>query len=154
MRRRRDSGASLVEFALILPLLVLFLFGIVQFGLGYDRKQSVNSSAREGARLAALDSSTLRDIGERSQGAYNMAVAGGAAPTVEVRDDSDTLRGTVAPDGSFSGADPDDESAMPCGRSNPSSYVRVDVMIDYVIDIPLFGTRTVQIEARGEFRCE
>ena len=35
MRRKtiRDRGASLVEFALVLPLLVLFLFGIVQFGI-------------------------------------------------------------------------------------------------------------------------
>ena len=59
MRTRRHDGhddavSSLVEFALVLPLLSMLLFGIVQFGLAYDMKQSINSAAREGARMAAI----------------------------------------------------------------------------------------------------
>ncbi len=45
----------------------MFLFGIVQFGMAYDAKQSINSAAREGARMAAIPDeanvtySTIRD---------------------------------------------------------------------------------------------
>ena len=35
-RLRQDRGASMVEFALILPLLVLLIFGLVEFGRGYN----------------------------------------------------------------------------------------------------------------------
>jgi Flp pilus assembly protein TadG len=59
----RERGASLVEFAFVVPLLTLFLFGIVQFGIAYDKQQSVNSASREGARLGALRTTTMADIG-------------------------------------------------------------------------------------------
>ena len=62
---RTDRGAALVEFALILPLLVLLVFGIIEFGRGYHTKTTLTHAAREGVRVAALDSgdpvSTVRD---------------------------------------------------------------------------------------------
>jgi Flp pilus assembly protein TadG len=53
-RLRRDAGAELVEFALVLPLLLLVLGGIVDFGILLQRQQVVTNAAREGARLAAV----------------------------------------------------------------------------------------------------
>jgi Flp pilus assembly protein TadG len=60
MRRRparrapRDRGAAAVEFALLLPLLTLLIFGIVDFGRALNAQITLTQAAREGARLAAL----------------------------------------------------------------------------------------------------
>jgi len=51
---RDERGANLVEFVLILPLLVLLVFGIIEFGVNFDRKIGVNHAAREGARAAIV----------------------------------------------------------------------------------------------------
>ena len=54
LRARPDeSGASLVEFALVLPVFVLLLLGMMTGGLAYSRKLSVASATREGARFGA-----------------------------------------------------------------------------------------------------
>jgi Flp pilus assembly protein TadG len=55
MRQRRDErGAAVVEFALILPVLMLFMFGIVEFGRAYSARIELTSAVREGARAVAL----------------------------------------------------------------------------------------------------
>ena len=58
IRRHRiiksEKGASAVEFALILPILVMLIFGIYQFGIAYNRYIAITHAAREGARLAAV----------------------------------------------------------------------------------------------------
>lgn len=55
MRRRGDkSGQSLVEFALILPLLVLLLYGLAEFGFLLYGHVQVTNAAREGARAGSL----------------------------------------------------------------------------------------------------
>ncbi|MDQ6874787.1 MAG: pilus assembly protein [Actinomycetota bacterium] len=43
-----------VEFALVAPLLLLLVFGVITFGYGYFEQQGANAAAREGARLAAV----------------------------------------------------------------------------------------------------
>lgn len=48
-RRRREPGQSVVEFALILPLMVIILFAIVDFARIYTTMMSVESAAREAA---------------------------------------------------------------------------------------------------------
>ena len=53
-RRRREGGAALVEFALVLPMLVLVLFGIIEFGIALNDYQSIRHGAREGARQAVV----------------------------------------------------------------------------------------------------
>ena len=49
-----DRGASLVEFALVMPLLVLLLFGIIEFGYLFAQHLDVRHGAREGARMASV----------------------------------------------------------------------------------------------------
>jgi Flp pilus assembly protein TadG len=49
-----DSGAELVEFALVFPLLLLVVLGIIDFGFLFQRYEVVTNAAREGARLATL----------------------------------------------------------------------------------------------------
>lgn len=54
-RLRSEDGASLVEFALIAPLLFLLIFGIIDFGWLFAQHQDVRHGAREAARLAAVN---------------------------------------------------------------------------------------------------
>jgi Flp pilus assembly protein TadG len=53
-RKIRDRGATAVEFALVLPLLLLLVCGIIDFGRALNAQISLTEAAREGARLAAL----------------------------------------------------------------------------------------------------
>ena len=50
-RAHRSRGQALVEFALVLPLFLLLLAGMVDFGLGLNASITVTNAAREGARL-------------------------------------------------------------------------------------------------------
>jgi hypothetical protein len=52
---RDDRGAQLVEFAVALPLLVLFVVGIFDFSNAYTFKQKLTNIARDAARVAAAD---------------------------------------------------------------------------------------------------
>ncbi len=53
-RGRSEDGAQLVEFALVLPLLLLVVLGIAEFGFIFQRYEVITNAAREGARLAVL----------------------------------------------------------------------------------------------------
>jgi TadE-like protein len=52
LRMRREGGAVAVEFTLVALLLVPMLFGAIDFGLLYQKRQDVESAARQGARQA------------------------------------------------------------------------------------------------------
>lgn len=51
---RNNRGQALVEFALLLPLVMLILIGIIEFGRAWQAKQTLTDAAREGARIAAV----------------------------------------------------------------------------------------------------
>jgi Flp pilus assembly protein TadG len=55
--RRREEGASAVEFAIVAPLLFMLLFGIIGFGLAFLQVQSIRTAVREGGRAAAVGQS-------------------------------------------------------------------------------------------------
>jgi Flp pilus assembly protein TadG len=55
-RRPRDSdGAVAVEFALIMPILFMIVFGIIEFGYMLNRDMIVGNASRDGARVASLN---------------------------------------------------------------------------------------------------
>jgi len=54
MRRPGDGGAAAVEFALVLPLLLMILFGIVNLGQALTAQLVITRAAQDGARLGAL----------------------------------------------------------------------------------------------------
>lgn len=56
----------MVEFVLVLPIFLLLVFGIVDFGMGFHAWLTVTNSAREGARLGAVRASSA-DITQRVQ---------------------------------------------------------------------------------------
>jgi Flp pilus assembly protein TadG len=51
---RREDGAAAVEFALIVGLLAILVFGLLEYGLAFWQVQNLRSAAREGARVAAV----------------------------------------------------------------------------------------------------
>jgi hypothetical protein len=51
---KNQNGQALVEFALILPVLLLIILGILEFGWLFNSQITVTSSAREGARVACV----------------------------------------------------------------------------------------------------
>jgi Flp pilus assembly protein TadG len=61
-RHRGDSGAAAVEFALVLPLLLLLVVGMLDFGMTYNHWISLTNLAHEGARLAAVGPATAGDV--------------------------------------------------------------------------------------------
>jgi Flp pilus assembly protein TadG len=54
LQLRARPGQALVEFALLLPILMLLLLGIIEFGRAWDLKQLLDDSSREAARRAAV----------------------------------------------------------------------------------------------------
>lgn len=52
-RRADDRGAALVEFALILPLLMALILGMVTSGIAFNQEMQLTHAAREGARYGA-----------------------------------------------------------------------------------------------------
>lgn len=127
---RSERGAGVVEFALVLPLLMMLVFGVVQFGLLYNRQQALHASAREGARLAALPSATDTEITQRALDALDGIPMAGT-PTV-----------TITP-----------AVSQPCvGRLGET--VTVVVSVPTTIEIPVWGTESKTLTGRGEFRCE
>jgi TadE-like protein len=64
-RLKSQRGAELIEFALIFPLLLLVLLGIVDFGFLFQRYEVLTNATREGARLAALPNYSDDDVKRR-----------------------------------------------------------------------------------------
>lgn len=80
-RGHKERGAAAVEMAIVLPLLLLIVFGIIDFGRLLYTKVELSSAAREGARIVAI----------------NDPSAGGLAADVQTRvDASQSLSGPVA----------------------------------------------------------
>ena len=52
--RRNEAGQSMVEMALVLPILLILIGGIVDFGWLFYNQLSLTNAAREGARYAAI----------------------------------------------------------------------------------------------------
>jgi hypothetical protein len=72
-----DRGSNAVEFAIILPILIMLIMGIIQFGVAYNNYIALTHAAREGARLAAVG------LHEEDPAAFEQAVIE-SAPSVDI----------------------------------------------------------------------
>jgi Flp pilus assembly protein TadG len=78
---RPERGAAAVEFALILPVLLLILLGIIEFGRVYNAQMQLTAAARDGARVMSINSAPSTAAADAraatiaSAGALNPAVA-------------------------------------------------------------------------------
>lgn len=60
-RSRHEDGQAMVEFALILPVFLLILCGIIDFGWLFYNQLSLNNACREGARYAVVHTAENAD---------------------------------------------------------------------------------------------
>jgi Flp pilus assembly protein TadG len=84
-RWRSERGAELIEMAVALPLLLLVVMGIVDFGFLFQRYLVLTNAAMEGARVAVLPGYTIADAQARastyaSTGGVPMPVTAVATP--------------------------------------------------------------------------
>ena len=103
-RMRSERGAELIEFALTLPLLLLLVLGIIEFGFMFQEYEVVTNAAREGARLGALIPSAGYTTGEAQTRITDYLTAGGLdvtratpAPTVALSQIAITGTGKCIP---------------------------------------------------------
>lgn len=67
--RDTEAGQALVEFTMILPIFLILLFGLVDFGRGFYTWLVVTNAAREGARTAAVQSDEAK-VDSRIYGSF------------------------------------------------------------------------------------
>lgn len=77
MRGRADRGASTIELALYMPLLLLAIFAVVQFSLAYLGDRAAQAGAREAARVARAGGGTPQSLADaRARGEAYVAIVG------------------------------------------------------------------------------
>jgi Flp pilus assembly protein TadG len=93
-----DNGATAVEFAIILPLLLVLIFGLIDFGRMGFVQISVTAASREGARYSSLFSSGVSStsdlislIQNSAPGAASVAQLDSGVLTVAISQCSSTL---------------------------------------------------------------
>jgi Flp pilus assembly protein TadG len=123
-RWRDDRGSAVVEFALIAPVLILLLLGIVEYGFVFNAQLQVTGAAREAARQMAVSSSA-----PAAQSAALASVAG-LAPAL------------TAGDVTFS------EPTCVAGTD-----VTATVGYDHPFMTGLFGA-TIHLTGTGTYRCQ
>jgi len=61
---RNERGQTMVEFTLVLPVLLVVLFGIIQFGIVFSNYVALTDAVRAGARTAAVSRSSTDPVGD------------------------------------------------------------------------------------------
>jgi Flp pilus assembly protein TadG len=122
--RGLHSGQSLVEFALTLPLLILFIVGIFDLGWAIYAKNTIADAAREGARTGIVLSKTDADIRARVRA---------ASQGLDLSDDSQIIIGARAHFQSFS-------------VTVNYSYTPLTTLIVGGVSVPLSSTATMVVE--------
>jgi Flp pilus assembly protein TadG len=131
-RISREEGVAAVEFALILPVLALILFGVLEFGRVWSQYQLYQGAAREGARCAAISKSDCVPEDELRAAAEPWDVNGPVSITVN--------GSNRAPDG--------------CVESDAGEDVTVSWTQPLFINIPFWKDVTVTPTIKAVFRCE
>lgn len=137
---RREDGAAAVEFAIIVSLLVMLVFGMMQYGLAFFQTQNLRSAVREGARVAAVrgDASTVK-----------AAIASASAGSLTTGNFSYTQTVNGSP-GVCDDSHVGDEVLI----TLPTSSLPQSVRDQFSINIPFGPTMTLDPKISGSFRCE
>ena len=150
-RGRRDEGAAAVELALVLPILIVILFGIISFGIVFAQKLALSNAGREAARfgtvgLTTADRPTCAEVTSRVQSAL--------AGTIGLTPSAVVVTYERGPDGS--GSNPCGSSSnLPCSGSAPGDELTVKADYNSQLTIPLGPIApTLPIAGRGVYKCE
>lgn len=124
LRRRKSErrrGQSLVEFALVGPLLLIFVFGCVDFGRAFFHENQLTNAAREGLRLAILQDHLCNTL--------NGPLAGcGAGTTSSVSNETSVCQSIINEGALIANADwhCSEGGTLPATGTANNAYVRID----------------------------
>ncbi len=136
----REDGAAAVEFALIVGLLAMLVFGMMEYGLAFWQLQSLRAATREGARVAAVG-------GDTSQ--VTNAVVGASAGALPAGFGGISVSGGGCPEPSAGNAIDQSVTVAINNASLPANIQDI-----FSIDIPLMPSFTLDPTIEGTFRCE
>ena len=94
VKKKRNRGQAIVEFALILPIFLLLVLGSMEFGLVFHQYQIVTSASREGARVATLggtDAEVVAAVNAAASTINSGALSTTISPATRVRGNSVTV---------------------------------------------------------------
>jgi Flp pilus assembly protein TadG len=83
--RRDESGSAVVEFAVVIPMLMLVVLGVLQVGLALHVRSTITSAAAEGARVAAVSGGDTEAGVRRTRQALSASLADGVVESVTAR---------------------------------------------------------------------
>jgi Flp pilus assembly protein TadG len=134
-RISREDGVAAVEFAIILPVLALILFGVLEFGRVWSQYQLYQGAAREGARCAAVKA-------DEDQDCNIQASIDNAASPFETSEDATVqlVGGGALSDG--------------CTPDTVGEDVQVSWDQELEINIPFWKNVTMTPTIKAVFRCE
>ena len=92
-----EKGQNIVEFALVVPMLLLLVFGIAEFGRAWMTRNILTGAAREAVRIAVVPAGTIGTATARAN--QVLASAGITTATVSLNDDGisfGTITATVS----------------------------------------------------------
>lgn len=142
--RVRQSGAAAVEFALVMIPLFLIVFGIIQFGLAYNRQQGMHAGTREAGRVASIGAS-IADADLAFDNSVNTINAADVTLTYTQID--------------VDGGTEDASADPPCDGTPQADRVRVEAAITsnldtYRIEIPFGPSVGPDYQSTAVFVCE
>jgi Flp pilus assembly protein TadG len=144
--RYDERGAVAVEMALLLPLVLLLLFGVIEWGKVFSQVEVYNGMAREGARCASVQAG-----GVSSCSVYTSITGAVPAQGLYTPPSATAVKVTLrAPGSSTWNAAPLEDACV----NNRGDDVTVGWDQPLTVDIPFFGTLTVTHPIQATFRCE
>lgn len=96
-RRHVRVGAHLVEFAVVVPVFFLFIFGLIEIGRGMMVNSLVTNSARAGCRTGTLPGTTNNDVTAAVSNLLNAQGISGYTTTIQVNGSSSVNVSTAQP---------------------------------------------------------
>lgn len=155
---RRDDGASAVEFALVLPLLLLLVFGIISFGLYFAGSLGLSNASREAARYGVVQNRTCTDIATtlRDSADGTLGINYPIAFTISRPASSGTVgcSGSIAASGTITYASGASTIVCQGSKTNQDELtVTTSATADFFVPLWLVDD-SFPLDSKGTYRCE
>lgn len=149
--KRRRRGTTVVEMAVVLPVFGIFMAGLMEVGHAYMVMQVLNSAAKQGARVGAVEGRTTQSVIDRADDIVSGAI-NSANATIIVKD------GSVFDEPNFSADNLDyntlDDIELSEAESSQLYIVRLEVPYDDVSLLPPFWIKDVTLTGMAVMRHE
>jgi len=159
---RRDEGAAAVEFALVVPLLLLLVFGIIDFGILFGQNLALSNAARDAARFGVvrqIDGSAGRSCYQVLKRTRDAAVTIALNPNdvgVTVTRNGTTICSVAAGTALPASANTAALQKLPCAGSvsGTDDQLRVAATYSGRMVIPVIPGSSFSLTGNGYFKCE